>query len=176
MFCIHLPCYIYIFKPLMTLQMKIKLVFFLFAAIALLSQKAVAQKADSPTYQTALGIKAFPFGIDFKTFVGNKGRAVELIGYFQDGFRLTGLYEFHGKLNAPGNIKWYLGIGAHGGYYDKDNKDGISAGFDGVVGLDYKFTKLPLNLALDWQPSLETITPDFEFQAGRGGLAVRFAF
>jgi hypothetical protein len=50
------------------------------------------------------------------------------------------------------------------------------AGIDGVVGLDYKFKKLPLNVSLDWQPSLELITPGAEFQAGRGGIAVRFAF
>ena len=158
--------------------MKIKILLGLsfFALFTFYTQNAIAQKAERPTYQTAIGVKAFPFGVDFKTFVGRRGRAIELIGYFNDGFRLTGLYEFHGKLNAPGNLKWYLGIGAHGGFYEKGEEDGIMAGFDGVIGLDYKFSKLPLNLALDWQPSLETVTPDFEFQAGRGGLAIRLAF
>ena len=158
------------------MKIKILLGLSLFALFTFNTQNAIAQKAERPTYQTAIGVKGFPFGVDFKTFVGRRGRAIELIGYFNDGFRLTGLYEFHGKLNAPGNLKWYLGIGAHGGFYEKGEEDGIMAGFDGVIGLDYKFSKLPLNLALDWQPSLETVTPDFEFQAGRGGLAIRLAF
>jgi hypothetical protein len=158
--------------------MKMKILFgctFL-ALLTLCTQDGFAQKPERPTYQTAIGVKGFPFGVDFKTFVGRRGRAIELIGYFSDGFRLTGLYEFHGKLNAPGNIKWYLGFGAHGGYYEKGEEEGISAGFDGVIGLDYKFPRMPLNLALDWQPSFETVTPKTEFEAGRGGLAIRFAF
>ncbi len=130
----------------------------------------------NPKYKTALGVKAVPFAVTAKIFSSKRNRAFEFLADFNDGFRLTGLYEFHGNLNGPGNLKWYLGLGAHSGYYDKGGEDGIMFGIDGVAGLDYKFKHLPLNVSLDWQPSLEFITPETEFQAGRGGLAVRFAF
>jgi hypothetical protein len=134
------------------------------------------QKSGSPLYRSSFGVKVFPFALDAKFFVGKKNRAIEFIGYIDDGFRLTGLYEFHGDLNGRKNLKFYFGIGAHGGYYETTPEEGISAGFDGVVGLDYKFLRLPLALALDFQPSLELVTPKTEFQPGRGGLSVRFAF
>jgi hypothetical protein len=161
--------------------MKVNKIFAL-AAIVLactFSQTVFAQdngKTAKPKYKMALGVKFFPTAVTFKNFSRERNRAFELLADFQDGFRLTGLYEFHSDLNADGNLKWYLGLGGHGGYYDKDGEEGAMAGIDGVVGLDYKFKKLPLNVSLDWQPSLELITPGAEFQAGRGGIAVRFAF
>ena len=138
--------------------------------------KSTVTKLPRPTYKTAIGVKFAPFAVTMKTFVGRRNRALELLADFDDGFRLTALYEFHGDLTATGNLKWYIGGGAHGGYYDKGDKDGIMFGIDAVAGLDYKFSHLPINLSLDWQPSFEFITPGTEFQAGRGGLAVRFAF
>jgi hypothetical protein len=156
--------------------------FFLTTSLLLVTISAQAQdksataKLPRPTYKTAIGVKVVPFAVTFKTFVGRRNRAFELLGDFNDGFRLTALYEFHGDLTSTGNLKWYIGGGAHGGYYDKGEVDGIMFGIDAVAGLDYKFAHLPINLSLDWQPAFEFITPGTEFQGGRGGIAVRFAF
>ena len=59
---------------------------------------AEAQSMGS-TYRTALGVKVWDgAGITLKHFVAS-GNAVEAIGYFYNrGFRLTGLYEFHGDI------------------------------------------------------------------------------
>ena len=138
--------------------------------------KTAVARPPRPTYKTAIGGKFAPFALTFKTFVGDRNRALELLADFDDGFRLTALYEFHGDLTATGNLKWYIGGGAHGGYFEKGVDEGIMFGIDAVAGLDYKFAHLPLNLSLDWQPAYEFITPGTEFQPGRGGLAVRFAF
>lgn len=155
-----------------------KKVFTSLVAILLLvafSQQASAQ-STGPNYKSAVGIKVWPFAANFKTFVGNRDRAIELLAYFNNGFRVTGLYEFHTDLTTQSNLKLYVGFGGHVGYYDKSGeKEGMSLGVDGVVGLDYKFNKIPLNLALDWQPSFEFLTPSTGFQGNRGGLAVRFA-
>ncbi len=143
--------------------------------LAVFSHQASAQ-ATGPHYKSAIGAKVWPFAANFKTFVGNRDRAVELLAYFNNGFRVTGLYEFHTDLTTQGNLKLYVGFGGHAGYYTKTgDKDGMTLGVDGVAGLDYKFNKIPLNLALDWQPSFEFITPSTGFQGNRGGLAVRFA-
>jgi hypothetical protein len=131
---------------------------------------------ERPRYKNAIGLRYHPFGFSYKNFSSFRNRAVEVIGYFSEGFRLSAFYQFHGNLNALGNLKWYVGLGAHGGYYDSNGREGITAGVDGVAGLDYKFLRAPVNISLDWQPGLEFVTPDFGFQSRYGGIAVRFAF
>lgn len=146
-----------------------------FCLLTIFSQSASAQ-AIGNSYKSAVGVKFWPFAANFKTFVGTRDRAIEVLAYFNDGFRVAGLYEFHTDLTTQGNLKLYAGFGGHAGYYNKSGeKEGLSLGLGGAVGLDYKFNKLPLDLALDWQPSFEFVTPKTGFQGGRGGLAVRFA-
>ena len=130
------------------------------------------------SYKTALGIKVWDgAGISFKTFVA-PNNALEVIGYFySSGTRLTGLYEIHGNISDAPGLKWYIGPGAHLGFYNYKgyNGDKVVAGVDGVLGLDYKINKAPINLSIDWQPS-------FEFADGRGfvgswgGLGIRYTF
>ncbi|MFZ1528682.1 MAG: hypothetical protein WAT19_08025 [Ferruginibacter sp.] len=129
--------------------------------------------ASSLEYKTAAGIKIWDgVGLSLKTFIQEKA-ALEFIGFFNsDGVRITGLYEFHGDLNSEGNLKWYVGPGAHVGLYKGNN---TLFGVDGVLGLDYKFNELPLNIALDWQPSFE-FSKGYGFAGGWGGLGVRYTF
>jgi len=127
-------------------------------------------------YRTSLGVKVWDgAGISLKHFFDEKN-AGELIGYFwSGGTRFTGLYEIHGNINEAAGLRWYVGPGAHIGFYNSKNGDGAFIGIDGVLGLDYKFNAAPINLSLDWQPS-------FEFGAGRGfvgswgGLGIRYTF
>jgi hypothetical protein len=128
------------------------------------------------SYTTALGLKAFDGGgITLKHFINDRD-ALEGIGYFWSrGTRITGLYELHFDINGAPGLKWYVGPGAHIGFYNTKNGNGSFAGIDGVLGLDYKINKAPINLSLDWQPS-------FEFGTGRGfngnwgGFAIRYTF
>lgn len=128
--------------------------------------------SNSLTYKTSAGVRVWDGGgLNLKTFIDNK-TALEFIGFFNgDGSRITGLYEFHGDLNTEGNLKWYIGPGATVGFYDKKTIIGIN----GVIGLDFKFKDLPLNVAVDWQPG-------FQFGSGYGyvgnwfGGAVRYTF
>ena len=112
--------------------------------------------------------------------IGVCSNAVEAIGYFYSrGFRLTGLYEYHGDIAGATGLKWYIGPGAHVGFYNGnsrfDDDNDVAIGIDGVLGLDYKFRGAPINMSLDWQPA-------FEFGDGRGfsgswgGLGIRYTF
>ncbi|MGV3765182.1 MAG: hypothetical protein ACO1NW_03600 [Chitinophagaceae bacterium] len=138
------------------------------------TQKVNAQ-AMGTDYKTALGVKVWDGGgISLKHFVSEN--AVEFIGYFWNrGARITGLYEIHGDISGAPGLKWYIGPGAHIGFYNNKYGGGSYAGLDGVLGLDYKFNRAPINMSLDWQPS-------FEFGDGRGfvgswgGLGVRYTF
>jgi hypothetical protein len=128
--------------------------------------------ANSTDYKTAIGLKLWNGGgVSVKTFIQDNN-ALEFIGYFDRfGTRITGLYEIHGQLSSDGALKWYVGPGAHVGLY----KGVTAVGIDGVVGIDYKFTNMPLNLALDWQPSFELGSGTRNgFNSNWGGFAVRF--
>jgi len=134
------------------------------------------------TYQTALGVKFYPGGITVKHFT-KPNRALEGIGYFwEDGFRLTALYEIHGDFNGAEGLKWYVGPGAHVQFWSEKwktsnpSKDrGVAIGIDGVLGLDYKIKGAPINLSLDWQPSFNFVGYNY-FEGGWGGFAVRYTF
>ena len=152
------------------------------AVVAIFS--AEAQRMDQ-NYTSALGIKIWGYeeaGISYKHFLpGYTNHAIEGLGYFwYNGVRFTGLYEFYFDMGAPG-LKWYVGPGAHLGIYNDRYRDryvssgngGALIGIDGVIGLDYKFDKAPINLSLDWQPSIEFGTTN-AFQAAWGGIGVRY--
>lgn len=132
----------------------------------------------SKNYKTAVGVKVWDGGgISFKTFVVPRN-ALELTGYFNKyGTRITGLYEIHRNLIKAGNLKWYAGPGAHISFYKYKGYfgDKAIAGVDGVLGLDFKINKAPLNLSADWQPSFE-FADNRDFEGGRGGVGIRYTF
>ena len=157
-----------------------------FFMVLLISSVAVAQSrsTNSSSYRTALGVKVWDgAGITLKHFFTGSN-AGELIGYFyRNGFRLTGLYEIHGNFADAAGLKWYIGPGAHIGFYDAgyfhrdyyypDNR--ATLGIDGVLGLDYKFRGAPINVSIDWQPAFE-FGDGGGFYGNWGGLGIRYTF
>lgn len=143
---------------------------------SVLFTQAQSKTINSSNYQTALGVKIWNGGgITVKHFFTST-HAGELIGYFwNQGTRFTGLYEIHGPISGAAGLKWYIGPGAHLGFYNTKHGDGSFVGVDGVLGLDYKFRGAPINMSLDWQPSFEFGT-DRGFYGNWGGLGVRYTF
>lgn len=146
-----------------------------FILLLMMSGSAVVAQnstSNSNDYKTAVGIKVWNGGgANLKTFLSEK-TALEFTGFFYNrGTRITGLYELHGELNTEGNLRWYLGGGAHVSLY----KGYTGVGIDGVIGLDYKVPTAPLNIALDWQPAVELGSGSYNgFYGNWGGLAIRF--
>ena len=157
-----------------------KRVFVMLIALTMLNitiSNAQSSSSNSSTYTTALGVKFYPTGVTLKHFISDK-HALEGLGYFYNyGFRITGLYEIYGDINNAPGLRWYIGPGAHVGFYNTKYGGGSSAGVDGVLGLDYKVTNAPLNLSLDWQPSFE-FGDNFNngFSGGWGGFGIRYTF
>lgn len=141
--------------------------------LSLLGSLSVSAQSMGRTYTTALGVKVWDgAGISLKSFI-NDDDAIEAIAYWgSNGTRVTGLYEIHGNLGDAPGLKWYVGPGAHMGFY-KRNK--VVIGVDGVIGLDLKVNRAPINFSLDWQPA-------FEFGDARGwngnwgGVGIRYTF
>lgn len=154
---------------------------------------ASAQKRSSSfkssDYVTAIGVKVYPgtggAAVTLKHFV-NKGAALEALGSFWErGGRLTGLYEFHWDIPGAPGLKWYVGPGAHVSFYndkkyhDYPRRSYVAVGLDGVIGLDYKFNNIPLNLSADWQPSFDfgnSTDPYHGFGGDFGGISARYTF
>lgn len=160
----------------------------LIALLILLTYTSNAQSMGR-TYRTALGVKVWDgAGISLKHFTSNN-HALEGIAYFGSrSVRITGLYEIHGNIEGAPGLKWYIGPGAHIAFYDRrhhghedhddyyDKRDGHAhAGIDGVIGLDYKINKAPINVSLDWQPSFE-FGDNRGFVGSWGGLGIRYTF
>lgn len=124
-------------------------------------------------YKTALGVRlsssdaALNTGISFKHFFGNN--ALEALVTFGDPFAIGALLEKH-KPTGPVGLSWFYGGGAYAGFGDKRN-----LGAQGVIGLDYKFQDVPINVSLDWKPELN-IVQQVSFEPAAVGLSVRFVF
>ena len=140
-------------------------------------------------YKTALGVRlssSAPMvnnSISLKHFL-NERTAIEALFSFGDPLALGALVEVHKPFGTDGNasgIKWFYGGGGYLAFvktYDANkNKNGTDANFgaQGVLGLDYKFVNIPLNLSLDWKPELNLVS-DINFEPAAIGFTARFTF
>ncbi len=156
-----------------------KLLFTLIACTALFTIGLTEAKAQS--YKNAIGGRfGAANGISFKTGLNDKAM-LELIGNFRsknnvNHIQLTGLYEVYNPIKGAEGLNWYYGVGATVGSTKVKGYDGdIYLGLNGVLGLDYKFKGAPINLSLDWIPTL-LLTPDTDFYSGDIGLGIRYTF
>jgi len=167
-------------------QIMKKIILLIMAITVIAIFSAQAQRMDQ-NYTNALGIKFWTndaAGVSYKHFLAAyPNNAWEGVGYlWYNGVRFTGLYEFYFDMGAAG-LRWYAGPGAHLGIYNNTYHDkyvssgngGAFVGIDGVIGLDYKFNKAPINLSLDWQPSIEFGSTN-AFQPAWGGIGLRYTF
>jgi hypothetical protein len=90
------------------------------------------------------------------------------------------MVEIHKPFGESG-IRWFYGGGGYLGFVKTYNpntaKNETDANFGamGVIGLDYKFANLPLNLSLDWKPELNLVT-DINLEPAAIGFSARFTF
>jgi hypothetical protein len=151
---------------------------------------ATAQEVDetgtaNTNYKTAVGIRLSSSpaivsnSVTLKHFLNEK-TAIEAMLSFSDPLAIGGLLEFHKPLSTPG-LQWFYGGGAYLGFgkeYSVEKARDINKtyfGAQGVVGLDYKFAYIPLNLSLDWKPELNLVS-DINFEPAAIGFTARFTF
>jgi hypothetical protein len=157
----------------------------LMCSLFLISGLAFASTVSAQDYKTALGVRlssSAPMvnnSISLKHFL-NERTAVEALFSFGDPLALGAMVEIHKPFAASG-IQWFYGGGGYVGFVktynpDKDkNETDVNFGAMGIVGLDYKFANLPLNLSLDWKPELNLIG-DINFEPSAVGFTARFTF
>lgn len=173
-----------------------KKVLFIFGMLSLFAFQASAQKGGSPAdYKTGLGLRLNPWLVGFtaKHFVKGPHAIEGIVHHYFNGrndagsnVTFTGLYEFTWSVFGRSEWNMYAGGGAHVGfwrdyYWDNNGRrvgDGTTAyaGLDGIFGVEYTFSKIPLNLSAD-------LKPFFNFNGGHdflgeqiGGVSVRYTF
>ena len=175
-------------------------VLFCLGILILLGYKGHAQEHKPPVvrnlnggtaihYQTAFGLRlGNQVGLTGKKFMhdGDFLEAMLTTHLSKKGIVGTLLYEWHRNAFEGRNWYWFYGGGVHVGYYQyknyysADNPDYrssgqfVEAGFDGIIGIEYGFTNIPITLSLDAKPFLNPIGGD------TGGfdsaLSIRYAF
>ena len=131
--------------------------------------------ASAQDYKVALGVRlsnATPTLSNAITlrYHMNQTQAIEGIVSFGSRFGIGALYEVHKPTTVQG-LNWFFGGGAYIGFQDGDTYLGPT----GIIGLDYKFPGIPLNLSLDWKPELDFI-PAINFVPDAFGFSARFTF
>lgn len=154
-------------------------------ALFVISGLFIGSVTHAQDYKTALGVRLSSSpamignSISLKHFF-KENMAVEGYFAFGDPLALGAMLEIHKPL-APAGLTWYYGAGAYLGFLktynavkQKDETD-VNLGGQGVIGLDYKFTNIPLNLSLDWKPELNIVS-DINFEPAAVGITARFTF
>lgn len=154
-------------------------------AVIFVAAISVSTSLHAQEYKTALGVRLSSSqamvnnSITLKHFL-NERSAIEALFSFGDPLALGALYEVHKPLSTAG-LQWFYGGGAYLAFvknYDpnKDrNETEANFGAQGVLGLDYKFANLPLNLSLDWKPELNLVN-DINFEPAAIAFTARFTF
>jgi len=154
----------------------------IFVCLFVISISSISYAQD---YNTGVGFRGgFSNGLTIKHFTGPKSAFELILSSRWRGFEITGLYEIHNQaFNTPG-FKWYYGFGGHVGFWNGDytnkywGEPGTSyavIGLDGILGLEYSFTEIPINLGLDWKPAFNIIGYS-GFWADGGAFSIRYIF
>jgi hypothetical protein len=140
-------------------------------ALALLTTGLFAQRGQ---LDNAMGLRiGTGYGISVQHFYSNKN-VLEGILYRsvdRNAWSLTGMYEKHQQIFSVKGLKWYAGAGLHAsiqgetGVFRKDgtvhsNSTIFIPGADGIIGLEYFFRGLPLQVSVDWKPEYNYISKD----------------
>ena len=122
--------------------------------LALLAQPVAAQK-----YRTAAGLRSGGgnYGLTVQQVFLPKATLEGLAVLAPRERSATLLVQRHFGILGP-SLNYYLGAGAH---FGRHKDDGPFWGFDGIIGAEYKIALLPFVIALDFKPTFEYGSADW---------------
>lgn len=136
-------------------------------------------------FTTAVGIRGgVSQGLTLKHFVGGKTAFDIIVGTYSRGMHAVVLYEIHHHsiFDVP-NLSLFYGFGGHVGFFDRtrvthwgtyDTDNVMVIGADLVLGIEYTFDEIPINVGIDIKPALNII-PSINYWQG-GALYLRYVF
>jgi len=135
-------------------------------------------------YTTGIGVRGgFSNGLTIKHFISERAAIEGIISSRWKGFNITGLYEIHQQAFDVAHLNWYYGAGGHIGFWkgkdvswgDNRDDDYTVIGIDGILGIEYNFQEIPINISLDWKPTMNIIGYS-GFWGDGGAFSVRYIF
>ncbi|MDB5233797.1 MAG: hypothetical protein JWR44_790 [Hymenobacter sp.] len=128
-------------------------------ASSLLLTTLLAQPVAAQKYRTAAGFRSdgVNYGLTVQQLFLPKA-TLEGLGMIAPRERsVTLLAERHFGILGP-SLNYYFGAGGH---YGVNKDDGEFWGFDGIIGAEYKIAFLPVVLSLDFKPTIEHSSADW---------------
>ena len=138
-------------------------------------------------YSSAIGARlGSPLSASYKMFINDNGHAVEGIAGFRSysGYSwvtVGAAYQLHNDISSVDGLYWYYGAGVSAFFWSFNNdfiagadQSSLSLGLQGYLGLDYTFAGAPVNVSVDWVPTVFIGGFGSGFGAGYGALAVRY--
>lgn len=171
-----------VLKPLGTILV---FIYFLMSSGSLFGQNKESKKENHNVYNTAIGLRAGSTpGFTFKTFIKGNAAFEGIIHTRYHGILFTGLYEIHKQAFDTKNLHWFYGPGAHVGIYRANyyrdrfgrirSNDAVTAGIDGILGLEYYIGEIPFTVGVDIKPFVDIVNPGFGYWDG--ALTIRYTF
>lgn len=149
--------------------------------ILILSFFTLSLTSYGQEYNHALGLRGgFNSGLTYRNYASDSKAYEFILSARWGGLSITGLIEYFQPLGSEPGLRWFYGFGAHVGSYrsGKPNvppaNENLLLGIDGIIGIDYKFQGLPINISLDAKPEFN-IVPTF-FDLINFNLSFRFTF
>ncbi len=139
-------------------------------------------EVKAQTYATAAGLRlGVSTGVTVKHFIKDDLALEGILHSKWRGLLITGLLEVHKDIREVRGLRWFYGGGAHIGSWNYRNRTPLEyrgrtvVGIDGIIGLDYMFDDLPLNLSLDYKPAFNLINSG-GFWGTETALSIRYTF
>lgn len=115
---------------------------------------------SSQDFDSAVGLRVgYPLSVTFKKFISESNAIEAYAGY--RGFlgvrslSLNGAFQIHKDIEAVEGLQYYFGGGASVVMWSVTyGTSTTSLGLQGYIGASYTFADIPLNLSVDWIPTL----------------------
>ncbi len=139
--------------------------------------------SNAQDYNTGIGLRGgLSSGLTVKHFIGEKAAIEGILATRWQGFIITGLYEIHNQAYEVDRLNWYYGFGGHIGFWDgsnvswaDDDNSYTVIGVDGILGLEYNFKEIPINISIDWKPAFNIVGYS-GFWGDGGAISIRYIF
>jgi len=149
--------------------------------LAFIVMAAMTTLSNAQEYETAAGLRGGLYnGVTIKHFLGGKSAVEGILTTRWYGFNVTGLYELHSwRAFDVDRLNWYYGAGGHLGNMDKNSTalftGDLVIGVDLILGIEYTFEEIPVNLGVDWKPAFNLVGGS-EFIGDGGAFSARYVF
>ena len=140
--------------------------------------------SNAQIYKSAIGARlGYPLSASYKTFLSESNAVEVYLG--TRGFstyrwvNLSAAYLIHRPIPDLDGLQWYFGAGASVFFWNWDTGFGegqstATIGLQGYLGLDYAFPSTPINLTVDWVPTIFLNGFGNGFNGGYGSVGVRY--